>query len=60
MRHFVVSYSSKNNSFVGQMYVSAATISDAQTKFLKWLQDNPTYTHLWSFAFEFKEIEGCL
>jgi hypothetical protein len=56
MRHFTVSYNSANNVFKGVLHVEAMTISDAQDKFLAWLREQPSYTHLWQLSFEFVEI----
>ena len=56
MRHFTVTYSSQNNVFKGVLHVEANTISDAQDKFLAWLRNQPSYTHLWQLSFEFVEI----
>ncbi len=56
MRHFTVSYSSQSNVFKGVLHVEAMTISDAQDKFLTWLREQPSYTHLWQLSFEFVEI----
>lgn len=56
MRHFTVSYNSANNVFRGVLHVEAFTIADAQDKFLAWLREQPTYTHLWQLSFEFVEI----
>jgi hypothetical protein len=56
MRHFTVSYSSQNNVFKGVLHVEAPTISDAQDKFIAWLRNQPSYTHLWQLSFEFVEI----
>ena len=56
MRHFTVTYSSQNNVFKGVLHVEANTISDAQDKFLVWLRQQPSYTHLWQLTFEFVEI----
>jgi hypothetical protein len=56
MRHFTVSYNSANNVFKGVLHVEAFTIADAQDKFLAWLREQPTYTHLWQLSFEFVEI----
>jgi hypothetical protein len=56
MRHFTVSYSSQNNVFKGVLHVEAATISEAQSKFLIWLRNQPSYAHLWQLTFEFTEI----
>jgi hypothetical protein len=56
MRHFIVSYSSQNNVFKGVLHVEACTISDAQDKFIAWLRNQPSYTHLWQLSFEFVEI----
>lgn len=56
MRHFIVTYSSANNIFKGVLHVEAMTISDAQDKFLDWLREQPSYTHLWQLSFEFVEI----
>lgn len=56
MRHFTVTYSSQNNIFKGVLHVEANTISDAQDKFLAWLREQPSYTHLWQLSFEFVEI----
>ena len=60
MRHFTVSYSSQNNVFKGILHVEAYTISDAQDKFLSWLREQPSYTHLWQLTFEFVEIGASL
>ena len=56
MRHFTVTYNSANNVFKGVLHVEAMTISDAQDKFLAWLREQPSYTHLWQLSFEFVEI----
>jgi hypothetical protein len=56
MRHFTVTYNSANNVFKGVLHVEAMTISDAQDKFLAWLRDQPSYTHLYQLSFEFVEI----
>lgn len=60
MRHFTVSYNSHNNIFKGVLHVEAYTISDAQDKFLSWLRQQPTYTHLWQLSFVFEEIVDSL
>jgi hypothetical protein len=60
MRHFTVSYNSANNVFKGVLHVEAFTIADAQDKFLAWLREQPTYTHLWQLSFEFTEIGASL
>ncbi len=56
MRHFTVTYNSQNNVFKGVLHVEAMTISDAQDKFIAWLREQPSYTHLWQLSFEFVEI----
>ena len=56
MRHFTVTYNSANNVFKGVLHVEAMTISDAQDKFLAWLREQPSYTHLYQLSFEFVEI----
>lgn len=56
MRHFTVTYSSQNNVFKGVLHVEANIISEAQDKFLAWLREQPSYTHLWQLSFEFVEI----
>lgn len=56
MRHFTVTYNSANNVFKGVLHVEAMTISDAQDKFLVWLRQQPSYTHLYQLTFEFVEI----
>lgn len=56
MRHFTVTYNSANNVFKGVLHVEAMTISDAQDKFLAWLRQQPSYTHLYQLTFEFVEI----
>lgn len=60
MRHFTVSYSSQNNVFKGVLHVKANTISEAQDKFLAWLREQSSYTHLWQLSFEFVEIGASL
>jgi hypothetical protein len=60
MRHFTVSYNSANNVFKGVLHVEAFTIADAQDKFLAWLREQPSYTHLWQLSFEFTEIGASL
>ena len=60
MRHFTVSYNSANNVFKGVLHVEAFTIADAQDKFLVWLREQPSYTHLWQLSFEFTEIGASL
>lgn len=60
MRHFTVTYSSQNNIFKGVLHVKANTISEAQDKFLAWLREQPSYTHLWQLSFEFVEIGDSL
>jgi plasmid rolling circle replication initiator protein Rep len=60
MRHFIVSYNSQNNVFKGHLHVKANTISEAQDKFLDWLRQQPTYTHLWHLSFGFEEVGGSL
>ena len=60
MRHFTVSYNSANNVFKGVLHVEAFTIADAQDKFLAWLREQPTYTHLWQLSFEFTDIGASL
>ena len=60
MRHFTVTYSSQNNVFKGVLHVEAMTISDAQDKFLSWLREQPSYTHLYQLSFEFTEVAGSL
>jgi hypothetical protein len=34
--------------------------SVSQTMFLNWLQEQPSYRHLWRLEFSFEEIEGGL
>lgn len=60
MRDFIVSYSSQNNTFKGHLHVKACTLADAQDKFLQWLREQPSYTHLWHLTFVFEEIGGSL
>ncbi len=60
MRNFIVTYTSGNNIFKGELHVSAMTIAEAQDKFLNWLITQPTYVHMWQLTFEFKEIQGSL
>lgn len=60
MRHFTVSYSSQSNVFKGVLHVKANTISEAQDKFLAWLREQSSYTHLWQLSFEFVEIGASL
>ncbi len=60
MRHFIVSYTSTHNVFKGHLHVRANTVSEAQDKFLAWLREQPSYTHLWQLTFVFDEIGASL
>ena len=60
MRHFIVSYSSQNNTFKGQLHVKADTLAMAQDKFIEWVQQQPAYLHLWQLSFSFEEIQQSL
>lgn len=56
MKHFLFSYESEKNLFKGDIVISAASLSDAQTSFLNWLQTQKVYSHLWRLQFEAKEV----
>lgn len=60
MRHFIIHYNSEVNLFKGTVHISAMTVHDAQDKFLKWLREQPAYTHLWQLRFEMTEIKASL
>lgn len=60
MKTFLVTYNSEGNGFSGKLTMNAEKVSDAQTMFLDWLQEQPTYQHLWWLEFSFEEIKGVL
>ena len=60
MKTFLVTYNSEGNMFSGKLAINAEKVSDAQTMFLDWLQEQPTYQHLWRLEFSFEEIKGVL
>lgn len=51
---YVVTYSSEENCFSGELAILAENLVEAQDKFLHWLRNQPTYTHLWGLTFSVK------
>ena len=47
----IAEYDSQNNVFKGFVVIKADTVSEAQDKFISWLQKQPTYGHMWQLNF---------
>jgi hypothetical protein len=56
MKTFIVHYNSNKNLFKSKRVIQAYELTEAQTKFLNWLKDQPVYSHLWQLEFQFEEV----
>ena len=60
MKHFIATYTSKDNQEEGCIYIEANGIIGAQDKFFEYIKETGLYGHMWQLSVEFKEIQGAI